>query len=293
MSRCLDFIVDDEYDGKKVVHFLREKAQLSARLISLLKLVEDGICLNGIRVRTIDPIKAGDTISIKIPLQGLPQAAFPYPLEILYEDEDILLVNKPPSLPTHPSRKHQGKTLANAVTWHLESTRGAAGAFRPIGRLDKGTSGAVLCALNPYVASRLGGRVQKTYLAIVHGEFKGKGTIDQPIFRPDPKKTVRACGREGERALTHWQALACREGLSLVRLKLETGRTHQIRVHFSYLGAPLVGDDMYGAPESDQDYHFLHCESMNFTHPVSGRKICVQAPMPPAMKKAADYIIGG
>jgi 23S rRNA pseudouridine1911/1915/1917 synthase len=282
MPRQLSFSVPDQYNNKKVAHFLRGNAQLSVRLINTLKRIENGILLNGSHIRTIDIITAGDILSVNIPDDELLPEPKHYPLEFLYEDEDILAVNKPPFLAMHPTHNHQGDTLANAVAWHL-AQKGGAAAFRAIGRLDKGTSGVVICALNKFAASRLTGHIQKRYLAIVQGEFAGEGTIDIPIRRPDPMKTLRACGDGGDRAVTHWQALGSAEGMSLLRLTLETGRTHQIRVHFAHIGAPLVGDSMYGAPHNGVSHQLLHCESAEFSHPVTGEHMKITAPIPQDM----------
>ncbi|MEI6579547.1 MAG: RluA family pseudouridine synthase [Eubacteriales bacterium] len=285
MPRQILFTISNEYDNKKVVHFLRGSARLSSRLINSLKRVENGIMLNGSHARTIDPIKAGDIITVNIPDDKTAIEPISIPLEILYEDADIITVNKSPFLAMHPTHNHQGDTLANAIAWHLAGKGN--NAFRAIGRLDKGTSGVVICALNKYSAARLTGNIKKEYLAIAEGAFIGKGTIDMPICRPNPMKTIRACDMEGDRAVTHWQSLGCNNGVSLLRLKLETGRTHQIRVHFAHIGAPLAGDSMYGSMNTDICHQLLHCESAEFVHPVTGEQLKVVAQMPFEM---AEYV---
>ena len=191
MPRQISFTVTNEYDNKKVVHFLRGSAQLSARLIGTLKRVEDGILLNGSHIRTIDSIKAGDVITVNIPDDETAAEPISIPLDILFEDADLIAVNKSPFLAMHPTHNHQGDTLANAIAWHL-ADMGNNTAFRAIGRLDKGTSGVVICALNKYAAARLTGSIKKEYLAIAEGVFEGEGTIDMPICRPNPMQTVRA-----------------------------------------------------------------------------------------------------
>lgn len=289
MPRQLNFTVTQAYDNKKVAHFLRGSAQLSSRLVNTLKRAENGILLNGCHARTIDIIRAGDTLVINIPDDTLAPEAKPFPLEILFEDEDILAVNKPPFLAMHPTHNHQGDTLANAVAWHL-TQKGGAAAFRAIGRLDKGTSGVVICALNKYAASRLTGHIRKQYIAVVQGEFKGAGTIDLPIGRPDPMKTLRACGAGGDSAVTHWQSLGCSGGRSLLRVTLDTGRTHQIRVHFAHIGAPLTGDGMYGSADTAAAHQLLHCERAEFVHPVTGEKMTIEAPVPPEMRAVIQGI---
>ena len=285
MPRQISFTIPNEYDNKKVVHFLRGSARLSSRLINSLKRVENGIMLNGSHARTIDPIKDGDIITVNIPDDETAVEPIRIPLEILYEDADIIAVNKSPFLAMHPTHNHQGDTLANAIAWHLAGKSNSA--FRAIGRLDKGTSGIVICALNKYSAARLTGNIKKEYLAIAEGVFEGEGTIDMPICRPNPMKTIRACGMEGDRAVTHWQSLGCCNGVSILRLILETGRTHQIRVHFAHLGAPLVGDSMYGSTNTDISHQLLHCESAEFVHPITGEWLKVVAPMPSEMDEYA------
>ena len=288
MPRRISFTVPAEYNDKKVAHFLRGSAQLSSRLVNSLKRAENGILLNSSHARTIDIIKTGDTLTVNIPDDELSPEPKYYPLEILYEDTDILAVNKPPFLAMHPTHNHQGDTLANAVAWHLARKGGSAAAFRAIGRLDKGTSGVVVCALNRYAASRLTGHIKKQYLAVVQGEFAGNGTIDSPIGRPDPMKTLRACGAGGDKAVTHWRSLGSWNGKSLLRLTLETGRTHQIRVHFAHIGAPLAGDSMYGAADTGITHQLLHCETAEFIHPVSGEKLIISAAMPHDMAEYAQ-----
>lgn len=284
MSRELKFTVTEEYGGRKLLHFLRGSAKLSTKLIRRLKTLEDGIMLNGERARTVDPIRSGDVISVNIPEDETQAEAVEYPLDIVYEDEDILVINKAPSIAMHPTHNHQGDTVANAVAWHLKST-GRQAVFRAVGRLDKGTSGLIVCALNPYSASRLTGNFKKEYLAVVNGILSGRGEINAPIIRPDPNKTLRACGEGGEPALTRWEAVRSGGGMTLVRVKPETGRTHQIRVHFSHIGHRLVGDVMYGDSRADIGHQLLHCAKMSFDHPVTGEAMTFCAEPPEEMQK--------
>ena len=186
MPRQISFTIPNQYDNKKVVHFLRGSAQLSSRLINSLKRVENGIMLNGGHARTIDPINTGDVITVNIPDDETAVEPIRIPLEILFEDNDIIAINKSPFLAMHPTHNHQGDTLANAIAWHLAGKSN--NAFRAIGRLDKGTSGVVICALNKYSAARLTGNITKEYLAIAQGIFEGEDTIDLPICRPNPMK---------------------------------------------------------------------------------------------------------
>lgn len=280
MSRILKFTIGEEYDGKKVLSFLKNKAGASARLITKLKKVENGIMLNGEHIRTIDTVKAGDILELALP-DDEDKTAEPleYSLEVLYEDDDLLIVNKPHGLALHPSHNHQGDTLANAVAYHL-SKQGKSGVFRAVGRLDKGTSGIVVCALNRYTAARLSGNIYKEYYAVAEGIYEGGGVIDRPIYRPDPILTLRTVDERGERAVTEWKAISRRNGRTLLRIHLITGRTHQIRVHFASLGTPLTGDTMYGTPSEEITRQALHCCYCRFTHPVTGEEISLEACLP-------------
>lgn len=285
--RTLHFTVTSEYDGRKVLHFLRGSAGLSAKLVRSLKNYDNGIQLNGEHVRTVDLIHTGDVVTVNLPEDNtmVESAGFdPDTLDILYEDEDVIVINKPATLAVHPSHNHQGDTLANLLAAHLVR-EGKTSTFRAVGRLDKGTSGIVVCALNSYAASKLQAQIDKTYFAIPTGKYEGSGTIDAPIYRPDPIKTIRCVDPRGDEAVTHWTALKTGEDLSLVEVHLETGRTHQIRVHFASLGTPLAGDTLYGVPREDITHQALHCGRAKFTHPYTGKRLCFEAPIPEDMAR--------
>ncbi len=245
--------------------------------------------LDGEPIRTIDPLKKGATLTVIIPddkSTAEPQKA---DFEVIYEDEDILVINKPAGLAMHPTHNHQGDTLANAVAYYL-TQKGKDAVFRVAGRLDKGTSGLVVCALHKMAASKLNASFNKTYTAIVEGEYEGTGTINLPIIRPDPMKTLRAVGECGEEAVTHWTALGCRNGLTLMSITLETGRTHQIRVHFASQSTPLAGDEMYGGRTELINRHALHCAKLKLLHPVTGEEMAFTAPLPEDMNKLSEMI---
>ena len=282
--RHIEFIINEAYDGQKVIAYLRGEAKLSARLVNSLKRIEKGITLNGEHIRTVDILHKGDILAVNIPEDNNDIEPVEYPLDIVYEDNDIIVINKPAGLAMHPTHNHQGDTLANAVTAYLVS-KGANTAFRAVGRLDKSTSGLVVCALNKYAAASLAGNFEKTYFALVKGEFDGSGTIVKPIYRPDPMKTIRAVGENGDRAVTHWQCEWTDGDISLMKVTLETGRTHQIRVHFASIGAPLCGDDMYGSTDMRVSRAALHCGILDFAHPVSGETMNFEVPVPEDMEK--------
>ncbi len=282
-KRRIDFKVTEKYNGQKVLAFLKGEAKTSARLITKLKHYDDGILLNGVHARTIDILKTGDTLSITLPAdsEDVTSAVEPlnYKLTVLYEDDDLLIIDKPAGLPLHPSHNHQGDTVANAVAYHLES-QGKSSVFRSIGRLDRGTSGIVICGLNRFSAGVLNGKIYKEYMAVCEGIYEGEGIIDKPIYRPDPIKTYRTVDERGERAVTEWKAVSHHNGRTLLRIHLVTGRTHQIRVHFSSLGTALTGDTMYGEPHKDITRQALHCCYCKFTHPVTNEVIEIESPLP-------------
>ncbi|MBQ9066067.1 MAG: RluA family pseudouridine synthase [Clostridia bacterium] len=297
--RTLTFEIPSDHTSTKVLHFLRGRAGLSSRLIRNLKTRPDGILCNGEPIRTIDYVYPGDLLTVNLPddvpvvdedlrprRTGFhPSEPVPEP-EILYEDEDLVAVNKPGGLAIHQSHNHQGDTLADWMTDRYRA-QGTPAVFRAIGRLDKGTSGVVVCAKNQFAAPKLQGNVHKTYLALVLGEYEGSGTIDTPIYRPDPGKTIRACGPDGDPSVTHWESLEHGDGWSFLHITLETGRTHQIRVHFASLGTPLAGDDMYGAPEDpDLSRQALHCVCAETVQPYTGQPLRFEAPLPEDMERA-------
>lgn len=290
MQRELKLIVPPEYGGKKLVSFLRGQVGISARTLAKLKASPEGLKRNGAHIRTVDLVQTGDEITVRFPQEAGGIAASAYDgLTIVYEDADVLLINKPGDLAVHPTHNHQGDTLANQVAGYL-AQKGSDAVFRAVGRLDKTTSGLVLCALNKHAAFRLAGAYEKEYLAVVQGALTGSGTVDTPIYRPDPNKTLRAAGPVGDAAVTHWTALCGSRALTLVRLRLETGRTHQIRVHMASIGCPLAGDEMYGGSREYIARAALHCETVRFIHPVSGERMSFSVPLPGDMQELVEMI---
>ena len=284
MARRLEFQIPESYEGKKVKEFLKNEAKVSYRMLCVLKRDKAGITVNDAHIRTVGFLHAGDRLALLIPDDDSISVSAPVkmPLDILFEDDDLILINKPAGLAMHETHNHQGDALSNALAFYL-TEKGCPAVFRAVGRLDKGTSGVVICARNKYCAARLAGQIHKEYLAVAGGVFSGSGVIDAPIIRPDPGKTLRAVGEGGEHAVTNWEALKSDGVVTLLRVRPETGRTHQIRVHFAYLGAPLVGDTMYGSTDTRLSHQALHCEKVRFTHPVTGEGLEITAPMPKDM----------
>lgn len=287
MSRSISYQISEEFNGMKIKYFLRGEKQFSSRLLCSLKKENDGILLNGVHARVIDVIKTGDVLTVNIPNDNNEIEPVEIDFDIIYEDNDILVINKPSGLAMHPTHNHQGDTLANGVASYL-SKKGKNNSFRAVGRLDKETSGIVLCALNKYSAAFLSDKYKKEYVAIVGGLFFGEGTINKRIYRPDMNKSSRWVGDEGDDAITHWTAVACDGKRTFLKINLETGRTHQIRVHFASENAPLCGDDMYGSIDTSINRVALHCMKMWLCHPVTGEEMSFTAPLPQDMKNVIE-----
>lgn len=289
MSEKLEFIVPGEYDGKKAIAFLRKYCNLSARMITQLKRKKDGILMNGKILRTVDFTQAGSRVEINLPDEESEIVPVEGNLDIVFEDEHILIVNKPPSMPVHPVKQHQTNTLANFVTYYMKS-RGENYVFRAINRLDKDTSGLVLIAKNKFCANTLKNKVSKNYFALCHGKLDCDGTISAPIGLKDDSKIVRHVLESGTVAITHHEVIFSDDNISFLKLWLETGKTHQIRCHMSSIGHPLLGDDLYGGSLDRISRQTLHCGEMTFIHPVNSKEISVNCKLPEDMQKIIDTI---
>lgn len=283
------YTVPSAFDGQTVQNFLRQGCGLSWRMVVKLKRVPNGITVDGEHKRTIDRVAAGQTVKICMPTDAVRIAPADIPLNVAYEDDYLLVIDKPPFLAVHPSAGKTDPTLANAVVAYFEK-QGTPLAFRPISRLDRNTSGLLTVAKSSHIAFALAAKTQKTYIAVVCGQLRGEGCIDQPIRIKEGCCITREVGEGGKESRTHWKSLGTNGRFSVVQLWLETGRTHQIRVHMSWLGFPLVGDTMYGTDES-LERHALHCARLEFIHPVTGEEMCIESPMPADMAALADAII--
>ena len=288
--RSLTFPVPQEYDGLTVGRFLRSHCKASARLVTRLKQVPMGITANGQHIRTVDFLHAGDVVVLNIPDDARPAQPVDLPIDVVYEDDDLVVLEKPPFMPVHPTHGHVDDTLSNAYAAYL-ARRGEAAAFRPVNRLDRDTTGLVVVCKNSHSSSILNGNMDKLYFAVCEGELSGSGTIDAPIRRCEGPGIMREVGEGGQRCITHWEALACDEGMTLLRIRLETGRTHQIRTHFSCcMKMPLVGDDMYGGHCGLMIRQALHCGQVSFIHPVTHEPMCINSPLPEDMAALAPCI---
>lgn len=282
MVTKIKFTVPPEYDGKLVKEFLRKHCKVSASLLTQLKLVEYGITCEGKHIRAIDKLAAKDTVFITLPEDKNEILPVKLPIKILYEDEHIIVFDKSPLMAVHPVHGHIDDTLANAAAYYAAS-KGECWTFRAINRIDRDTSGAVLVAKNQYAASLLPKTVQKKYIAVCEGIFEQGGTVNETIRFKEGHTIQREVGEGGVSAITHYTPVRSANGHTLVEFELETGRTHQIRVHMSYLGYPLAGDDMYGGSLKFIKRQALHCAELSFIHPVTAEYIEIHSPLPEDM----------
>ena len=258
------------------------------------KLLEEGCVLRcGKPGKKNDKLNMGDEISVTIPEpKQVEIVAKEMPLQIVYEDEDVLVINKPKGLVVHPAAGHQDDTLVNGLLYAMgDSLSGINGELRPgiVHRIDKDTSGLLAVAKNDLALRVLASQLKdhtmaRTYEAIVCGSFReDSGTVDAPIGRhPSDRKKMTVTQRNSKNAVTHWDVVKRYRGYTHVRCRLETGRTHQIRVHMAHIGHPIVGDTVYGhkKPELGQSSQCLHAGVLCFRHPRDERPVVVMAPLP-------------
>ena len=286
MNRVLTYEITEEQEGTKIGDFLR-RAGYSRHVIIHLKKTENGILLNGEWAYVGQFLKEGDHLEIRIIESESSEQIVPaeLPLDIVYEDEDLLIINKPADMPIHPSINNYDNTLANALMWYYQQ-KGETFVYRCINRLDRDTTGLLIVAKNMLSGGILSDmskkrEIHREYLAIAEGKVPQEGVIDAPIARKEESVIERCVDFEkGDRAVTHYWRLDYRNGYSLVRLKLETGRTHQIRVHMKYLGHPLTGDYLYNPDYRILNHQALHSWKLAFRHPITGAQMQFKADPP-------------
>lgn len=274
-----------EYTRSKIQHWLKSKA----------------VTVNGAPVKAKYMVKAGDNILITVPKpQPLRAVAQDIPLDIVYEDNDVIVVNKPQGMVVHPSAGHPDQTLVNALLSHTTFS-GINDEIRPgiVHRIDKDTSGLLMVAKNEQAMQSLSAQLkaktnQREYLALVHGIIaEEKGTIDAPIGRDPKDRKKQAIVPQGRHAVTHFQVLErfYNDQITFVKCILETGRTHQIRVHMRYIGHPLVGDPLYGPKKTIQGSgQFLHAAILGFKQPTTGEQLRFEAPLPPVFQQTLEKL---
>lgn len=296
--RKLEYKIDQCWDGKTVKSFLQHEG-FSSRVISGLKKNPKGICIGNKKVTVLKTLHMGDTLIIRV--RNRPEdevadrvVATDIPIDVLFEDEDIVVVNKPADLPTHSSQGNHDHTLGNALAfyWQKQNKRYI---YRPISRLDKDTTGAIIVAKNAHAAGKLGNALKtreigRRYVAIVRGRLEGEGVINKPILRCEDSIIKRTVGTPEQdngqtHAVTHYRVLESNDEYSVVLLKLETGRTHQIRVHMASIGHPVCGDWLYGLENELLNRPALHSYEVSFVHPITDHKMKFLARIPDDMKK--------
>lgn len=292
--RTLRYQIAPEHEGMNVERYLKQQHGYSSRTIVKLKHYEQGMRLNGAHTRTIDLLHAGDVLEITF-LDSEEHGVEHFirsnrQVEIAYEDDDLLVFNKPADMPCHQSCGHAADTLANVFAAHCDRL-GMDLMYRPLNRLDRDTSGAVLIAKNRFAAASVTNNFHKTYQAILDGvPPQSEGRVDAPIRREFPEEMRRIVSPDGQRAITNYRVLAVQNGYSLVDFVLETGRTHQIRVHMAHLGCPVLGDSMYGRKSEMIARQALHCRYIAFTQPVSRQPVGVSCTMPEDMQEVCTKL---
>lgn len=274
-----EFIVSKEYDGRPAKAFLRKRCGLTAETLKAAKNHPTGISRGGETLRTIDTVFEGDVIRISLPTEKNEILPVEGTLAILYEDENLLVVNKPSGMPVHPVKIHQRDTLANIVSFYQQQ-RGEEYLFRALNRLDKDTSGIVVIAKDRITYGLLTGKIKKEYIAVCEGVIINAGVVNAPIGLKDGSIIQRVVRDDGKEAVTHYEHICHSDTHTLLRLKLETGRTHQIRCHMSYLGHPLAGDDLYGGSISLISRQALHCKTAQLIHPFTMESITLDTDIP-------------
>ena len=289
--------------GERLDAFLARRAENMSRSAAQ-KLIEDGLVTrNGKPGRKNDKLNIGDSITYIVP-EAKPVDIVPteIPLDIVYEDDDLLVINKPKGLVVHPAAGHADDTLVNGLLYALgDSLSGINGELRPgiVHRIDKDTSGLLAVAKNDYAHTMLASQLKdhtmaRTYDAIVCGSLKeDSGTVDAPIGRhPTDRKRMCVTQRNSKPAITHWEVVKRYRGYTHIRCHLETGRTHQIRVHMAYIGHPILGDTVYGRKKAElgQDSQCLHAGALCFRHPRDGRPVMVFAELPQYFQDVLDKL---
>lgn len=284
-------IVDENTTKKRIDAYLSENEEYSRMAIQ--RLINDGkIIVNGKKIKASYKVQNGDKIKIEEEKpKEIELKAQNIPLEVLYEDNDIIVVNKPKGMVVHPANGNPDGTLVNAIMAICkDSLSGIGGEIRPgiVHRLDKNTSGAIIIAKNDKAHIALSNQlknheIKKTYFALVRGIVKeSNATINMPIARSKNDRKKMAVDKNGKEAITHFKVLERFDDCTLLEVNIETGRTHQIRVHLSHIGYPIIGDDVYsnGKNRWNVKGQCLHAKSLDFKHPITGKQIHIEAPLP-------------
>ena len=300
MERTLTYTTENLIVPLLVSHFLKQKGFSSQNLVQLKK-NPDAVLANGIPCFMNYKLQPGDTLTLRIREDHSSEKIPPVdlPLAIVYEDEDLMVINKPAGMPIHPSMNNYYNSMANALAYYFKQ-QNCPFVFRCINRLDRDTSGLTIVAkhyvsagmLSAMIANKAASGITREYLAIVKGSVQpSEGTITAPLGRKEGSIIERTVDFEkGESAVTHYKVLDEKNGYSLVSLILETGRTHQIRIHMKYLGYPLIGDYLYNPDMERIQRQALHAWKLTFRHPITGEMLDFTAPLPEDMAAVAGSI---
>lgn len=285
--------VTSEEAGGRLDQFLSARVSALTRSAAQRLLSEGQVTVNDVPAAKNHRLSEGETVAVTLPApEETEVCAQNIPLDVVYEDDDVIVVNKPSGLVVHPAPGHPDGTLVNALLYHCgDSLSGIGGEKRPgiVHRIDRDTSGLIIAAKNDAAHQALSAQLSdhtlsRTYECVVVGGMKGdSGTVDAPIGRhPTERKKMAVTPKNSRRALTHWEVVARYEGFTHVRCHLETGRTHQIRVHMAYLGHPILGDTVYGSKKavSGLTGQCLHAVGLRFVHPRTGETVEVHCPLP-------------
>ena len=294
-----------DIQGERLDAFLARSMENMSRS-AVQKLVEEGhVLLGGKKAKKNDKLNIGDEISVTVPEpKEVDIAPTEMELDIVYEDDDVLVINKPKGLVVHPAAGHQDDTLVNGLLHAMQGQlSGINGELRPgiVHRIDKDTSGLLAVAKNDYAHVMLASQLKdhtmaRTYECIVCGSFReDSGPVDAPIGRPPTdRKKMCVTQRNSKEAVTHWEVVTRYRGYTHIRCRLETGRTHQIRVHMAHIGHPILGDTVYGHKKAElgQDSQCLHAGALCFRHPRDGRPVMVFAPLPEYFEQVLNKLKG-
>lgn len=292
----LIYQIDEQGEGLKIVDYMTRVLQLSGRFTKSAS-KEKRIMVNGKPIYMGEKLKTGDVLEVSVTKEEH-QEITPQDLklDIIYEDEDLIVVNKPPFMLVHPTPNHPSETLSNGLLHHFQE-HGEKCIVRLVSRLDRDTSGLVLIAKNTFAHMNLAKAAEekkliKAYRAIIHGQLEPRqGTIDLPIGKSIEDPIKRCVSEEGQRSITHYQTIINGESASLVQLILETGRTHQIRVHLSHRGCPLFGDILYGNDDQVEiNRQALHAHQLIFPHPRTGELLTLTSELPADMKDLLEKL---
>lgn len=291
--RRLELAITPELAGIKVDTLLKRHMGLSGTVVRRIKWQPDGILADGIRVHTDFRPGVGQVLSVRLSDWSRSSGVVPAPgpLDIVYEDQDLIVLNKAPGLSVHPGPGHFDDTLGNFLLYHYD-LEGETADFHPVHRLDRGTSGLLVAAKHPHAQEVLKNQLhtpdfRRVYLAVCEGEpHPAAGTIDAPLGPKPGSLTEQMVRPDGKTARTHYQVLKENHGRALLKLELDTGRTHQIRVHMAHIGHPLTGDFLYGTEmPSLISRPALHAAELSLRHPVSGARLDFSAPLPADIAK--------